>query len=248
MSKIITSEIIETSELEAQIKSLETEFPEQAKRGIAVMKEFESGCPLFLGINPSFLYDKQKGTWPSTPGDSEYNPYYPPIEVKKRDAMNTEETKGNRHFQRAIEISNDLKCKYVYHLDLLTIRETEEEVIKKLISSKSEICVSYCKAQICNATKIIGAVNPCLIIVENGLVREMFFKHHIFDFFPATKDNVQGWNEELGVDFIKIGDSFVPVIFTGMLASLNSGSYHSLKWHIRHILKNKDKWPKIETK
>lgn len=246
MSKIITSEIVKTSELEAQIKSLEIEFPEQAKRGIAMMGEYESGCPLFLGINPSFLYDKQKGTWPSTPGDSDYNPYYLPIEVKEKIKMETDEKKNNRHFMRAIEISNDLGLKNVNHLDLLSVRETNEKVVRKIITSKSKVCASYFNEQIRNATKIICEIHPSIIIVENGLVREMFFKHHIFDFFPATKDNVQGWNEELGVDFIKIGDSYVPVIFTGMLASLNSGSYHSLKWHIRHIMNNKDKWPKIK--
>lgn len=241
MSKIITSKIVETSELEAQIKSLETEFPEQAKRGIAMMKEFESGCPLFLGINPSFLFDKKKGKWPSMPGDSDYNPYY---QIK----METDEKKDNRHFMRAIEISNDLGLKNVNHLDLLSVRETNEKVVRQIISSKSEVCASYFNKQICNATKLIGEIHPSIIIVENGLVRNLFFLHHIFDFIPATKKNAQGWNEELGVDFIKIGDSYVPIIFTGMLASLNSGSYHSLKWHIRHILKNKDKWPKIKTK
>lgn len=248
MSKIITSKIVETSELEAQIKSLETEFPEQAKRGIAMMKEFESGCPLFLGINPSFLCDTKKGKRPPMPGDSDYDPYYLPIEVKEKIKMETDEKKDNRHFMRAIEISNDLGLKNVNHLDLLSVRETNEKVVRQIISSKSEVCASYFNKQISNATKIIGEIHPSIIIVENGLVRNLFFEHHIFDFIPATKENAQGWNEELGVDFIKIGDSYVPIIFTGMLASLNSGSYHSLKWHIRHILKNKDKWPKIETK
>lgn len=248
MSKIITSEIVPTDVLEAQVKSLETEFPDLAKRGIAMMGEFECGYPLFLGINPSFLYDKQKGKWPSVPGDSDYCSYYPLIKVVKKKEMTSEYKSKNKHFLRAIEISNDLDLENVNHLDLLSVRETDEAVISKLISSNSKICKSFIKGQICNAAKIIGEIHPSIIIVENGLVRKLFFEHHIFDFIPASKENAQGWNEELGVDFIKIGDSYVPIIFTGMLASLNSGSYHSLKWHIRYILKNKDKWPKIETK
>lgn len=236
MSKIIkTSDILQTDELERQVRSLKKDFQKQSERGIAMMSEYECGCPLFLGLNPSFPIDKHK----PIPGDIDYNPYYPPIKVNLAD----EEKKDNRHFIRAIEISKELGFEYVYHYDLLSVRETDEDKVRKLLSS----CPSYKEDQIRNATTILSIINPDIIIVENGLVRELFFDKHVFNFYPATKENIQGWNEELGVDFVRIGNSYVPILFTGMLASLNSGSFHSLKWHIRHILRNKDKWPKFET-
>ena len=83
---------------------------------------------------------------------------------------------------------------------------------------------------------MIEKASPKIIIVINGgagkLIREELGTD-FFDFKPG-----ESWNEEFGVDIVKIGEREVPIIFTGMLSStgrINKGTETTLFWNIRHI-------------
>lgn len=83
---------------------------------------------------------------------------------------------------------------------------------------------------------MIEKASPKIIIVINGgagnLIREELGAD-FFDFIPGAS-----WNEECGVDIVKIGEREVPIIFTGMLSStgrINKGTETTLFWNIRHI-------------
>lgn len=118
------------------------------------------------------------------------------------------------------------------HHDLFFVRETDQ---KKVLSLRAKYDDFY-KKQLEYSKDIIENAAPKIIIVINAgagnLIREELGTD-FFGFIPGTS-----WNEECGVDLIKIGGREVPIIFTGMLSStgrINKGTETTLFWNIRHI-------------
>ena len=123
------------------------------------------------------------------------------------------------------------------HHDLFFVRETNQ---KKVLSLRAN-CRSFFAEQLKYTINLIEAAAPKIIIVINGgagnLIREELGTD-FFGFIPATKNDVGSWNEDCGVDIVKIGEREVPIIFTGMLSStgrINKGTETTLFWNIRHI-------------
>lgn len=113
------------------------------------------------------------------------------------------------------------------HHDLFFVRETNQ---KKVLSLRA------IAEQLKYTINLIEAAAPKIIIVINAgagnLIREELGTD-FFGFIPGTS-----WNEECGVDIVKIGEREVPIIFTGMLSStgrINKGTETTLFWNIRHI-------------
>ena len=118
------------------------------------------------------------------------------------------------------------------HHDLFFVRETDQ---KKVLSLRAKYDDFY-KKQLDYSKDIIEKAAPKIIIVINAgagnLIREELGTD-FFGFIPGTS-----WNEDYGVDLIKIGGREVPIIFTGMLSStgrINKGTETTLFWNIRHI-------------
>ena len=118
------------------------------------------------------------------------------------------------------------------HHDLFFVRETDQ---KKVLSLRAKYDDFY-KKQLEYSKDIIEKAAPKIIIVINAgagnLIREELGTD-FFGFIPGTS-----WNEECGVDIVKIGEREVPIIFTGMLSStgrINKGTETTLFWNIRHI-------------
>ena len=118
------------------------------------------------------------------------------------------------------------------HHDLFFVRETSQN---KVLALKAK-CRDFFTAQWKYSKGIIEKATPKIIIVINAgagnLIREELGTD-FFGFIPGTS-----WNEECGVDIVKIGEREVPVIFTGMLSStgrINKGTETTLFWNIRHI-------------
>ena len=118
------------------------------------------------------------------------------------------------------------------HHDLFFVRETNQ---KKVLSLRAN-CRSFFAEQLKYTINLIEAAAPKIIIVINAgagnLIREELGTD-FFGFIPGTS-----WNEDCGVDIVKIGEREVPIIFTGMLSStgrINKGTETTLFWNIRHI-------------
>lgn len=118
------------------------------------------------------------------------------------------------------------------HHDLFFVRETSQN---KVLALKSK-CGHFFTKQWEYSKGIIEKATPKIIIVINGgagkLIREELGTD-FFGFIPGAS-----WNEECGVDIVKIGEREVPIIFTGMLSStgrINKGTETTLFWNIRHI-------------
>lgn len=123
------------------------------------------------------------------------------------------------------------------HHDLFFVRETDQN---KVLSLRAEYDDFY-KNQLDYSKDIIEQAAPKIIIVINAGAGNLIRDELRTDFFglkPATKNDVGSWNEECGVDIVKIGGREVPIIFTGMLSStgrINKGTETTLFWNIRHI-------------
>lgn len=125
------------------------------------------------------------------------------------------------------------------HHDLFFVRETNQ---KKVLSLRAKAnCRSFFAEQLKYTINLIEAAAPKIIIVINAGAGNLIKDELRTDFFglkPATKNDVGSWNEECGVDIVKIGEREVPIIFTGMLSStgrINKGTETTLFWNIRHI-------------
>lgn len=227
----------------ANVKNLDELNPRDniVDRGYHIEEELPKDGILFLGMNPSYPGDesyinKDKGTYGAT---------YKLRDIKDVSLGLQESEKINKKYWKpivdaAVRIiqENTLKkediereLKFCHH-DLFFVRETSQN---KVLALKAK-CRDFFTAQWGYSKGIIEKASPKIIIVINGgagnLIREELGTN-FFGFRPGTS-----WNEECGVDIVKIGEREVPIIFTGMLSStgrINKGTETTLFWNIRHI-------------
>ena len=125
------------------------------------------------------------------------------------------------------------ELKFCHH-DLFFVRETSQN---KVLALKAN-CGDFFAEQWEYSKGIIEKASPKIIIVINGGAGNLIREELGTDFFGFRP--VASWNEECGVDIVKIGERKVPIIFTGMLSStgrINKGTETTLFWNIRHIAK-----------
>ena len=227
----------------ANVKNLDELNPRDniVDRGYHIEEELPKDGILFLGMNPSYPGDesyinKDKGTYGAT---------YKLRDIKDVSLGLQESEKINKKYWKpivdaAVRIiqENTLKkediereLKFCHH-DLFFVRETSQN---KVLALKAK-CRDFFTAQWGYSKGIIEKASPKIIIVINGgagnLIREELGTD-FFGFIPGAS-----WNEECGVDIVKIGEREVPIIFTGMLSStgrINKGTETTLFWNIRHI-------------
>ena len=144
----------------------------------------------------------------------------------KKEDIERELKRLHHKFERCLQ-----EAEFCHH-DLFFVRETSQN---KVLALKAK-CEHFFTKQWEYSKGIIEKASPKIIIVINGgagnLIREELGTD-FFGFIPGTS-----WNEECGVDIVKIGEREVPIIFTGMLSStgrINKGTETTLFWNIRQI-------------
>ncbi|MDY0144351.1 MAG: hypothetical protein RBR97_20915 [Bacteroidales bacterium] len=188
----------------------------------------KKGGILFIGINPS--YTIKDGTLPKETVEFYSDPSLNQIDIQ--------------YFAKFKEIA-DYCNSYVWsHLDLLFIRETDQNVIKGLTNHKQGI--DFINAQLIISFEIINNVQPDIIVVTNALATEFFGKKKKIHFDKFDKiwlghdlDFEKDFDEVIGTYKIAIGNRETPIIFSGMLSgqrALDNGSFERLKWQIKRIL------------
>lgn len=183
------------------------------KRGYAIEKNLETESILYIGMNPS--YDTRRES-PSG--------FYPAFD--------------HWYYTRIKDITNkvneELKTNFKFaHHDLYFVRHTSQNDVLAMKTDMQQ----FFKTQLDITKSIIEAAKPKLIVVANAGACKIF-QAEMYEWRPGTPEQ---FDKSLGVDFIKIGKSRVPVLFTGMISgqrALDDGSYSSLIWHICHILKS----------
>lgn len=239
MGKTIT---LKSEEFERESYRLLSKLPDFVKgkditdiknnRGIIVEDEIDKQSILFIGLNPSFPKGAPKLININGLRDEEYNPFHK-FDVNE---------KLHPHYSKEKEISKLYGFTRISHIDLFFMRETDHSIIEQILFSTDPLCIAYVREQITLIERIIKEVDPIIIVVENSVVRSAFFKYSILDFRPGTDENSNGWNDEFGVDMLTINGHRVPIIFTGMLSSLNAGSYVTVKWQIKKLMRNRESW------
>lgn len=211
-------------------------------RGYCIEEELPKDGILFLGMNPSYsngdqsYINKDEGTYGAT---------YKLRDIKDVSlGLHENELINKKYWKPIVDAAvriiqeNTLKkediereLKFCHH-DLFFVRETSQN---KVLALKAN-CRDFFTEQWKYSKGIIEKASPKIIIVINGgagnLIREELGSD-FFGFIPGAS-----WNEECGVDIVKIGEREVPIIFTGMLSStgrINKGTETTLFWNIRHI-------------
>lgn len=211
-------------------------------RGYCIEEELPKDGILFLGMNPSYpdgdksYINKDEGTYGATyklrdikdvslglhENKSIDKKYWKPI-VDAAVRIMQENTLKKEDIEREL--------KFCHH-DLFFVRETSQN---KVLALKAK-CRDFFTDQWEYSKGIIEKATPKIIIVINGGAGNLIRKELGTDFFGFIPG--ASWNEECGVDIVKIGEREVPIIFTGMLSStgrINKGTETTLFWNIRHI-------------
>lgn len=205
------------------------------ERGVKVEESNPEGCLLFIGINPSF---KNGDLMPSSP---EYKSTYP---------WDIPDEKTHSYFIKSKRIANSEGIHLPYgHHDLFPIREANQKVIENMFDTDSKGSLitkndynSFIKESLSWSQETIRECNPKIIVVINAFASRIVFDYSLLGFIPEKR-----WNEDLGVDFIQINGNMVPIMFSGMLSgqrALDNQSEFRLMWHIRHVLRHLELWPK----
>lgn len=243
---------IDSAKIDDIWKNLDELNPEDRiiiDRGYHIEEELPKDGILFLGMNPSYsngnesYINQDEGTYGATyklrdikdvslglhENELINKKYWKPI-VDAAVRIIQENTLKKEDIERELEF-----C----HHDLFFVRETNQ---KKVLSLRAKAnCRSFFAEQLKYTINLIEAAAPKIIIVINAGAGNLIRDELRTDFFglkPATKNDVGSWNEDCGVDIIKIGGREVPIIFTGMLSStgrINKGTETTLFWNIRHI-------------
>lgn len=180
------------------------------ERKYAIENKVAKQAILFLGLNPSYDPQYKHGYY------SDYNHAHFKRGRDTIDSLNIDLKRGDLVFA---------------HHDLFFVRETDHNVVMKMMQADKE----FFHKQIELTMSVLSKAQPVLIVAENAELFNLILRGNGKEFHYE-----QTWNEDLGVDFFQFDgwEKPVPIIFTGMLSVLNNGSYYSLRWHMRHILRS----------
>lgn len=212
----------------------ETVIGEITKRGV-VCSQVNRKKVLFVGMNPSYLND-------SKPESYSYN-------------VNDAITGYSKHYKKFYDlaVNSGIGQDWTY-LDIFYFRETDQN---KVFSMQSHsVWIDFLCEQLRLTQDIIEDLCPELIVVCNSGAKIFLGKDVSIDKNGIDEHIWLGYqfefNENLGVDLISninpksIGKTVsniigVPVIFTPTLTYMEKSTRNRLEWHIRHILRMKNK-------
>lgn len=142
----------------------------------------------------------------------------------------------HKYFSKFIEISEKTQIQWS-HLDLLFVRETNQNRVKDLINNGDENTKEFLWKQLLLSKEMIELVKPKIVVVNNTLSR------NLMGYYGGWMGYEFKFNNELGTSVITNKNSFLnntPVFFTSMLTgqrALDNGSYERLVWHIKFVNK-----------
>lgn len=193
----------------------------------------EQGCDLlFVGINPSYTEKSEEESF------SEY-------------AYGRETARS--YFKPFQEIHEDLKTQLTAeqyrnwtHIDWFVFRETDQELVKKLMKDVEGTGTAFLWEQLQIAKERVNRIAPKVMIVSNALAREFTGKNRGGE--PGKEWGVWmdyrfDFDEEFGswrinnVPELK----YTHVLFSSMLSgqrALDLGSRERLVWQVKRILRN----------
>ena len=190
------------------------------KRGFATTEALKKDSILFLGLNPSYTQQNEP--------DKQENIFY-----------NLQQRGNYKYFKRFEDISEYTGLNWS-HLDLLTVRETNQNNMVAL--TKTPKGLDFIWKHLLLSQEILELSTPRVLVVANTVART----------YLGKDSDSKGHNKWLGYNFKfdpLIGTHRVtntesslkgtPVFFTSMLTgqrALDNGSYERLKWQIRRIL------------
>ncbi len=204
-----------TSLLE-DLKNIGTDL-KYVNRGFAMPEEIKEHALLFVGLNPSFPLNSEEGSH-----------FY------KLD--HNSEGYFKKFGEMADYCGNNLNWT---HLDLLPIRETNQNSVDRDVVSKFPKLTNTYLHNV--SRKILEQSNPKAVVVVNATARLLLGKDqngdkvwagYTFDFNPTN-----------GAYYITNSENLkgIPFFFSGMLTgqrALDLGSYERLKWHVAKVVNN----------
>ncbi len=209
--------------------------------------DFISNSVLFIGLNPSYSPKEMNKVCISNGinGIKNINNLFKFSSLKDRNLekkiLNIEENarhgdKPHKYFHKFCEITKHIngsleKIKWE-HIDLLYIRETNQNNIKGIIEykeSNNTISVNkFATDQINLTMKIIDDIQPIIIVIVSALV------YKILNNLDNNKF-INDFDDKRGCWFYKN----IPVLASGMLSgrrALDNGSFEVLIWNIKRIV------------
>ncbi|MEO1053482.1 MAG: hypothetical protein AAFX87_22800 [Bacteroidota bacterium] len=186
---------------------------------------------IFIGINPSLSSE-----------DRDHLSSQPVKEIEFYSITPTQEP-GHPYFKKFYEIANKSEVKLWGHLDLLYIRETQQDKVLSLIKTSEGLDFIYRQLMVTKKVidRLLKSEEPIIFVVADTLARRFLGKQH------DKGTNLDEWigydfqpNEDLGTYKLGKHHFFFTSILTGQRA-LDLGSYERLIWHIKFV---KDKLKK----
>ena len=194
-------------------------------------------CLLFIGINPSFSERGAKTFHANTTLDLAKDFQFPPvgpIDLDEHLALELEAHRNHPYFARFREIASILKVDWD-HLDLLSIRETNQAAVRRAIEDKDGNLIPFAEAQLALTEAHLLNSSPIAVIVANAFASRLFEKR-----LQPTFD------VETGCHRLILVNRPVPVFFSSMLTgqrALDTFSYQRLIWHLQFVMKKDSATP-----
>lgn len=214
--------------VEVKINKIWKEFSKNVTFGIPplTIEKIPDAEIIFIGINPSLsLEDKNNLSNGSDKSLGFYN-------------LNHEIDDNHKYFRKFHEISEKTELNWS-HYDLLFIRETKQNKIKKLLKTKEGVLFLYKQLMVSKLilNELINKGKPKIFVVNNTLTREFLGKDRPYNYTEQQEhwlDYRFIWNEKLGTYTYKKCIFFFSSMLTGQRA-LDKGSFERLIWHIKYV-------------
>ena len=187
---------------------------------------------LFIGINPS-ITKKTRGKIKT----ENYN-----IEnIHNQEIINEIKTQDESlrdtlpYFNKIQVMVNNNEIERYECIDLFYERKKTQNELLSISKNNSVEVSDFGEKQFEITKKVIEKINPKIIVVINALASKIFRnKYNITD---------NDFDDEIGTYKKKIfNDQKTIIFFSGMISGqypLDNGSFNRLKWHIKHVKKNK---------
>jgi hypothetical protein len=190
------------------------DLSEFLERGYCVPQSIKMNSIIMIGINPAFGKDALSDNLDN---------YY-------QDNHNEVNERMIPYFQKMKDLLGVLSWS---HLDLVYIRETNQNKIVNLLKTHSGKDFIYQNLMI--SKEIIEEIQPKIIVVANALARQFLgFKESGWMDFKFEFDDEIGTYKVVGNPKLENTTIFFSSMLSGQRA-LDVGSFERLKWHINKI-------------
>lgn len=193
----------------------------KSKQWPVLFPPFEGGTILFIGLNPS---GEKKAKY----NLNEQKDLRDPQKIKEMIKLEEESIKTYPYFRPFRKIVKELGLNNFDHLDLYFYRKYKGAEFKDLIDEQKS--KEFAEKQLSLSLKFLKSINPRIVFVAN--CHASYIINNEFE-IDKTKFETNGF------DFISLGNSKIPIFFSGMISSarsIDSYSLRRLNWHLRKAM------------